>query len=66
MFSQINKFTKNFQFSFFFKLCMRSCLADAQIAKCGCAESQYAVNMEGICEKSYDPSVGAFISFYGH
>ncbi|XP_029186299.2 amiloride-sensitive sodium channel subunit alpha-like [Acropora millepora] len=40
------------------ELCVRSCLADAQIAKCGCAESQFAVNVEGICEKSYDPSVG--------
>ncbi|XP_068684972.1 amiloride-sensitive sodium channel subunit alpha-like [Montipora foliosa] len=34
--------------------CMRSCLADAQIAECGCAESQYAIKRRPICRKTYD------------
>ena len=40
--------------------CMRTCLADAQIRECGCADGQYAFENKPICDTLKDPKTGGY------
>ena len=48
----------------YFQSCMRSCLAIAQIKKCGCADARFPVEERHICDKIKKPDTGQSWIFF--